>query len=154
MILIVDGDAFPNLLKPILYKAIVNRALQTIVVSNKKIDIGSSKLIEYRVVTQGFNRADDHIVEITQSGDFVVTADIPLAKRVIDKDGHALDHRGTLYTKENIGEYFAMRNLMEEIRDSGEKTKGPAPFTKKDVGAFANGLYKFLDSYYKSSLPK
>ncbi len=74
----------------------------------------------------------------------VVTADIPLADRVIFKNAHAIDHRGELYSVDNIKQYLAMRNLMSEIRDSGEVTKGPAPFSKKDAESFANQLNSFL----------
>ncbi len=151
MKILLDGDAFPNLLKPIILKAINKRAIQTIVVANKKISVGESEFVEYIIVTQGIDGADNHIVELAESGDFIITADIPLADRVIAKNAHALDHRGELYTKDTIKERLAMRNLLAEIRESGEKVKGPAPFTKKDAEAFANGLYTFLDRACKAS---
>lgn len=146
MKLYVDGDAFPNLLKPILFRAINKRELETIVIANKKIDIGKSKHITYMVVEQGADEADNKIVELLEEGDLVITADIPLADRVITKNAHAIDHRGELYTEDNIKQYLAMRNLMQEIRDSGEVTKGPPAFTSKDAGEFANQLNKFLQS--------
>lgn len=152
MKLYVDGDAFPNLLKPIIYKAITRTGLYTIVIANKKIDIGKSDLISYTVVSQGLDEADDKIVEYVQENDLVITADIPLASRVIDKNAHAIDHRGELFTKDNIKEYLAMRNLMQEIRDSGEITKGPAPFSAKDSQKFANQLNAFLQKYRKKDL--
>jgi uncharacterized protein YaiI (UPF0178 family) len=149
MKLFIDGDAFPNLLKPIIYRAILRAKLDTIVIANKKIDIGKSELIEYRIVSEGMNEADNKIVEEVCSNDLVITADIPLAARVLEKDAHAIDHRGELYTKDNIKEYLAIRNLMQEIRDSGEITKGPAPFSEKDSQKFANQLNKFLQKYIK-----
>lgn len=84
-----------------------------------------------------------------QQGDLVVTADIPLADRTINKNAHAIDHRGQTYTKDNIKEYLAIRNLMESIRESGEITKGPKPFSQKDVQYFANSLNSFLQSIKK-----
>jgi len=140
--LLIDGDAFPNLLKPIILKAINKRAIESIVVSNKKIHIGESEHIRYEIVSEGIDGADNRIVELIKEGDLVITADIPLADKSISKNALALDHRGELYTRDNIKSYLAMRNLMAEIRDSGEITKGPKPFGKKDVEAFANGLYK------------
>lgn len=145
MKLIIDGDALPNALKPILTRAIERLSLQTLVVANKKICVGESRFIEYLVVEQGIDEADNHIVTLTEPNDLVITADIPLADRVISKNAHALDHRGELYTKENIKQYLAIRNLMQQIRDSGEITKGPAPFSKKDAHYFANSLNSFLD---------
>lgn len=142
----VDGDAFPNLLKPIVFRAIERLNLKTFVISNKKINIGKSKNIEYLVVELGADKADDMIVELLNKNDLVITADIPLANRVIEKKAHAIDHRGELYTEDNIKHYLAMRNLMQEIRDSGEMTKGPAPFGQKDAASFASQLNKFFQA--------
>lgn len=145
----VDGDAFPNLLKPILLKQIERLKIQTVVVANKKINIGKSNLVEYLIVDSGADEADHKIVEMLEEGDLVITADIPLADRVIFKDAHAIDHRGELYSVDNIKQYLAMRNLMEKIRESGEITKGPKPFSSKDAELFANQLNSFLTKHTK-----
>jgi uncharacterized protein YaiI (UPF0178 family) len=144
MRLFIDGDALPNLLKPILLKQIERLGLETVVISNKKIRVGHSKFISYMIVESGMDEADHKIVEMVKEGDLVITADIPLADRVIAKDAHAIDHRGELYSKENIKHYLAMRNLMEEIRSTGEITGGPKPFGTKDAQAFANQFNAFL----------
>ena len=143
----VDGDAFPNLLKPILFRSIERLGLETFVVANKKIDIGKSKHIIYMIVDAGADEADHKIVEMVEEGDLVITADIPLADRVISKDAHAIDHRGELYSVDNIKQYLAMRNLMDKIRESGEITKGPKPFGQKDAHEFANQLNTFLTKH-------
>jgi hypothetical protein len=142
--LYVDGDAFPNLLKPILLRAIERLKISTVVVSNKRITLGHSALVEYVIVGEGADEADHRIVEMVEAEDLVITADIPLADRVIAKKAHAIDHRGERFSVDNIKQYLAMRNLMEEIRDSGVMTKGPAPFGAKDAHAFANSLHAFL----------
>lgn len=140
----VDGDAFPNALKPILLKQIERLKISTIVIANKKINIGKSNLIEYLIVDQGADEADHKILEMINKGDLVITADIPLADKVISKKGHAIDHRGELYSVDNIKQYLAIRNLMEKIRESGETTGGPKPFSKKDAESFANQINAFL----------
>ena len=145
--LYIDGDAFPNLLKPIVFRTIERLKITTFVIANKKIDIGKSSLIKYIVVDQGADEADHHIVEMVQEGDLVITADIPLADRVIAKNAHAIDHRGELFSVDNIKQYLAMRNLMEKIRESGEMTKGPKPFGSKDAHEFANQLHSFLTKH-------
>ena len=150
MKLFIDGDAFPNLLKPIVLRAIEKQKIDTIVIANKKINIGVSKHIEYIIVNQGADEADDKIVEMLNINDLVITADIPLANRVIEKNAHAIDHRGAMYTQDNIKQYLAIRNLMQDIRDSGEITKGPAPFNQKDSQQFANSLNNFLKKYNKN----
>ncbi len=150
MRLFIDGDAFPNLLKPIVLRSIQRLQIPTTVIANKRVSIGQADEIEYVVVDQGADVADHEIVERCQSGDLVITADIPLADRVIAKGAHAIDHRGELYTTENIKQYLAIRNLMESIRESGEMTKGPKAFGSKDAHAFANQFNAFLAKHYRS----
>jgi len=150
MTLFIDGDAFPNLLKPIVLRSIERLKLATKVIANKKITIGNSKHIDYIIVAQGADEADHHIVELCEKGDLVITADIPLADRIISKDAHAIDHRGELYSVDNIKQYLALRNLMESIRESGEMTKGPKAFGVKDAHAFANQFNAFLSKYIKA----
>ena len=146
----VDADAFPNLLKPILFRSIQRLSITTYVVSNKKVDIGKSDLIHYIIVEAGADEADHKIVEMAQEGDLVITADIPLADRIITKNAHAIDHRGELYSVDNVKQYLAMRDLMEKIRESGEVTRGPKPFGTKDAHEFANQLNSFLAKYFKN----
>ena len=76
--------------------------------------------------------------------DLVITADIPLAALVIEKGGHALNPRGEFYTTENIRERLAMRNFMDELRNTGVNTGGPAVLSLSDRQAFANQLDRFL----------
>ena len=151
MKLYIDGDALPNLLKSILLRAIEKNKLETYVVSNKKISIGKSisNSIQYIIVEAGADKADEKIVEMLAANDLVITADIPLADKSISKNALAIDYRGETYTKDNIKEYLAMRNLMESIRESGEVTKGPKPFSSKDAEYFANSLNKILQNYLK-----
>ena len=147
MRLFIDGDAFPKLLKPITLKAIERLGLETHVVANKRVTIGNSKHVSYKIVDAGADEADHEIVEMLEAGDLVITADIPLADRVISKDAHAIDHRGALYTVENIKQYLTMRNFMQEMRDAGEMTGGPKPFVTKDAAHFANALNAFLQKH-------
>ncbi|HPQ45130.1 MAG TPA: YaiI/YqxD family protein [Syntrophales bacterium] len=144
MTLYIDGDAFPNQLKPVVFRAIKRLSIPTFVISNKPVTIGKSKHIAYIIVGPGTDETDDRIVEMVEAGDLIITADIPLADRVITKKAYAIDHRGKLFSVDNIKHHLAMRNLMQEIRDSGENTKGAAPFNRKDVYEFANQLNRFL----------
>jgi len=147
MKLYIDEDALPNILTPILLRAIDKQQIKTYVVSNKKVSIGNSNYITYIIVDAGADEADNHIVELLEIDDLVITADIPLADRTITKNAHAIDHRGELYTKDNIKQYLAIRDLMQSIRDSGEVTKGPKPFGQKDAQSFANQFNKFLQKF-------
>jgi uncharacterized protein YaiI (UPF0178 family) len=95
-------------------------------------------------VPAGFDIADHTIAQHVRAGDLVVTADIPLAAQVIAKGGQALNPRGTWYTRENIHEHLTMRHVMDELRQSGVHTGGPAPFSQRDRQAFANHLHRVL----------
>ena len=88
--------------------------------------------------------ADNYIVEHVAPRDLVITADIPLAAAVIERGAVALNPRGTLYTAENIKEYLSMRDLMDELRSTGQVSGGPAAMSKSDVQAFANRLDAYL----------
>ena len=88
--------------------------------------------------------ADNEIVRRVNSGDLVITGDIPLAAEVIDKGGFALNHRGEMYTANNIRETLNMRDFMDTLRSSGIQTGGPAALSQSDRQAFANQLDKFI----------
>jgi uncharacterized protein YaiI (UPF0178 family) len=115
-----------------------------ILVANKILQIPPSHYIRTMRVGAGFDVADNKIVREMESGDLVITADIPLAAAVIGRGGHALNPRGEFYSKENIEERLTMRNFMDELRETGVNTGGPATLSQKDRQAFANGLDRFL----------
>jgi uncharacterized protein len=140
----IDADACPLVIKEILFRAAERLSLTLTLVANKTLRVPASAYIRTIQVAAGFDAADDKIVELTQVGDLVITADIPLAADVIQKGGHALNPRGHFYTRDNIQEYLSMRSFMEELRSNGVETSGPASFNHADRQAFANQLDRFL----------
>ena len=142
-----DADALPGPIKEILCRAAVRLRLQLTLVANKVLQIPPSPFIAAIRVGQGFDVVDAAIVKLVSPGDLVVTADIPLAALVIEKDAHALNPRGELYTKDNIQGRLAMRNLLYELRSGGVTTGGPPPFHNRDKEAFANQLDIFLTKH-------
>ena len=149
MTLFIDGDAFVRLIQPIVSKAIERHHIKTYLVSNKKLSLEPEKFVTFVLVSQGIDSADKWIVEHLQEGDLVITSDIPLANEVVKRGAYALNQRGTLYTEENVQQHLAMRDLMQNIRDMGEVTKGPKPYGPKDRAAFANALSAFLQKRLK-----
>ena len=145
----VDADACPNVIKEILFRAAERVQIPLILVANKILQIPPSRYIRAMRVGAGFDVADNTIVREMESGDLVITADIPLAAAVIGRGGHALNPRGEYYSKENIEERLAMRNFMDELRKTGVNTGGPAALSQKDRQAFANGLDRFLARHYR-----
>ena len=144
MKILVDADAFPNALKEILMRAVLKRKITTIFVANKNIFIPNVPYVSMQVVEQGPDEADHRIAQLCEPTDIVITADIPLADRIVTIGAVALDPRGTIYDENNIKHLLAMRNLMEELRNSGEITGGPAAIGAKTVREFADGLNKLL----------
>ncbi|GGN25948.1 MULTISPECIES: YaiI/YqxD family protein [Marinomonas] len=140
----VDADACPNVIKTILFRAAERVQIPCILVANQAIAVPPSKWIERRVVSSGFDVADNYIVDNIDAQDLVITADIPLASEVIEKGALAINPRGELYTKENIKQRLGMRDFMEQMRSSGVQTGGPATFSQQDRMAFANTLDKLL----------
>ena len=139
-----DADALPNPIKEILFRAAQRLGLRLTLVANKTLYVPDTELITSMRVGKGFDVADEAIVDMVRAGDLVITADIPLAAQVIDRDAHALNPRGELYTRDNIKGRLAMRDLLAELRDSGVQTGGPPPLSNRDREAFANQLDIFL----------
>ncbi len=142
----VDADGFPSAVKGLLIRAAIRLHVPLVFVANKKLKFESSAsvIISSIIVPEGPDIADDRIVELAQPGDLVITADIPLADRVVAKGAFALDYRGKLYTEDNIKDRLALRDLLYELRDGGMVTGGPSMFSKKDCHAFVNQLDSFL----------
>ncbi len=140
----VDADGFPNAAKDIVIRAALRLQVPLVFVANKKVRYEPSDVISSVLVPEGPDLADDRIVELAEPGDLVITADIPLADRVVARGAFALNPRGKLYTEDNIKDRLALRDLMNELRDGGMMTGGPSGFGKKDCQAFANQLDSFL----------
>ena len=144
MKIFIDADAFPNVIRDILIKASQRLNLSLIFVANKPLRLEKLSNLSLILVQEGPDVADDRIAESVRPGDLVITADIPLADRVVAKKAFAMNPRGMLYTEHNIKDRLAMRDLLGELRDNGMITGGPAVFCKKDRQAFANQLDSFL----------
>jgi uncharacterized protein YaiI (UPF0178 family) len=140
----VDGDACPAAIKEILFRAAERAQVHVTLVANQWLRTPPSRFIRALQVQGGYDVADSAIVERLQASDLVVTQDIPLAARVIEKGGIAVNPRGERYTPDNIAERLSMRNFMEELRGAGVQTGGPATFHARDRQAFANQLDRWL----------
>jgi hypothetical protein len=151
MRILVDADAFPNALKEVLLRSVKKHQIPTTFIANKPIGVPNISFIQMHIVPQGVDEADHFIALECQEGDLVITADIPLADRVIAKEALALDPRGTIYDKENIKSILAMRNLMQELRDSGQITGGPSGINAKTIRNFADSLQKLLNKLHNKS---
>lgn len=140
----VDADACPVVIREILFRAAQRTGVSLTLVANQPIRVPRSENIQMVQVSAGYDVADSEIVKRVESGDLVVTADIPLADEVIQKNGLALSPRGELFTEANIRSKLNMRDFMDTLRASGIDTGGPPALGQADRKSFANHLDRLL----------
>ncbi len=141
----IDADAAPRDVKEIVYRAARRLKLETALVANSRLLAPLDHPFVTTVQVQGGpDVADRHIAEHASPGDVAVTADIPLAARLVEKGVTVIDPRGQEYTEDNVGERLAVRDFMDSLRGAGVETGGPRPYTPKDRQAFAAALDRVL----------
>lgn len=139
----VDADACP--VKQEIYKVAERHGWTVQVVANDIIGLPVHPLVQRVVVDGGFDAADDWIAERAGPGDVVVTADIPLAARCVKAGAAVLAHNGKGFSDRSIGMALASRNLMAELREAGQVTGGPKPFSPRDRSAFLAALHETIE---------
>lgn len=149
----VDADACPAAIKEILFRTAKRLKVETVLVANGGMRVPESPFIRLLTVPHGADEADHRIIELMKPGDLVVTGDIPLASRAVEKGGISIGTRGQLYDEASVHGRLATRNLMEQLRSSGVETGGPRPLDQKDVQAFANQLDRVLTRLSKARKP-
>jgi len=120
----VDADAVPNLIRDMLYKAARRTGTELTLVANQYIQTPRDANITSIQVPQGFDVADNEIVQRVKTNDLVITGDIPLA-----------------------GQKLNLRDFMDSMRSSGVQTGGPPPMNAGDRQQFANHLDRYLTKY-------
>jgi uncharacterized protein YaiI (UPF0178 family) len=146
----IDADACP--VKDEVYRVARRYGLRVAVVANATMRVPADPLIEM-VACPGFGTADDWIAERAGAGDLVVTADIPLAARCLEAGARVLDPRGRPFTESDIGSALALRDLLGELRQSGESMGGPAPMTPRDRSRFLSKLDEALNALLRAHPP-
>jgi uncharacterized protein YaiI (UPF0178 family) len=140
----VDADACP--VKQEVYRVASRYQLDVTLVANSWMRVPNERWIELEVVADGFDAADDWIVEHVQPNDIVVTADILLASRCVKQGARVMGPNGKPFTEDNIGQTVAVRDLLSELRGAGEITGGPPPLNKRDRSRFLEQLDNVIQS--------
>ncbi|MFU8804804.1 MAG: YaiI/YqxD family protein [Bradymonadaceae bacterium] len=146
----VDADALPRPVKEILVKASVKRGVDVVLVANQWMPKPRSARVEVVTVSAGADIADDYIAENCEAGDLVITADVPLAARVVEKDAMVITPYGKILDEENVREHLSIRDFSADLRDAGVDTGGPPPYGQQQRQAFANALDRWLTQNQKS----
>jgi uncharacterized protein len=140
----VDADACP--VKHEVYRVANRYGLGVTLVANSWMRVPHERWLALKVVEDGFDAADNWIVEHVHPDDVVITADIPLAGRCLKKGARVLGPTGKPFTGDNIGQAVATRDLLSELRGAGEITGGPPPLKSSDRSRFLQQLDEAIQS--------
>lgn len=140
----VDADGCP--VKEEVCRVAKRHGLNVRLVANAWMRTPDDAQVELVVVGQGFDEADDWIVERVTEHDIVVTADIPLAARCLEKRASVLGPKGNIFTEASIGGALANREFLSQMREHGMMTGGPAPFDKRARSQFLQSLDQLIQA--------
>jgi uncharacterized protein len=126
--------------KPEIYRVAQRTGVHVTIVAGSWMRIPGTPNLSLQIVDQGFDAADDWIVAHTEPNDIVITADIPLAARCLERGAYVLGPTGRPFTESNIGDAMATRNLLSEMRGAGLDSGGPPPFDARDRSRFLQAL--------------
>jgi len=112
--------------------------------------IPPDRLFELVIVNEDADAADDWIVEHVKQDDIAVSADIPLAARCLEKGARVLDPKGRIFTEDSIGGALANREFTAYLRDTGNITRGPAPFEKRDRSRFLQQIDNLIQAAFRA----
>lgn len=146
----VDADACPLPIREIIIRTSLRLELEVVFVANQSIRVPKSDLLRVITVREGADIADHTIVAEMQPDDVVITSDIPLAARVVEKNGIAIGSRGEVFDANSVQSRLASRNVMEHLRSAGVETNGPRPLSQKDVQNFSNSLDRTMTRLLKA----
>jgi uncharacterized protein YaiI (UPF0178 family) len=147
----IDADACP--VKEEVYRVARRYGLEVTLVANSYMRVPGDDRVRLQVVEEGPDAADDWIVDAVEPDDIVITGDIPLAARCLDRGARVLGHKGRPFTAENVGEALASRHLLTQLRDQGIMMGGPPPFAKKDRSLFLQKLDEMVQAIRRSASP-
>lgn len=146
----IDADAAPRDVKEIVYRFAKRLDLEAILVANQRLSLPlDNPRVSAVRVEGGPDVADRYIAEQAEKGDLAVTADIPLAAILVEKEVLVLDPRGELFTEENVRERLSVRDFMDSLRGTGIETGGPRSFGAREKQAFAAALDRVLTAALK-----
>ena len=146
----VDADACPAVIKELIFRASRRLDIPVYLIANRNMHVPMSSRIRLIQVGNEPDAADHYITAHVESNDLVITADIPLAAAVVDKQALAINPRGEVYTDDNVKDRLAMRNLMQELRSGGLMQGGPAQLDDADRQKFAAALDRSLTKLLKN----
>jgi hypothetical protein len=148
MKILVDADSCPRAARDLVLRRAKKMGLHIIFAANRIIP--ESDGVQMEVCPNTYNSADDRIVELAEKGDLVITRDIPLAKRLVEKELFVIDDRGRVFTANNINELLSLRNFAVGLADNGLEIERIANYGKKELKLFADSFDRTLHFLMKT----
>jgi uncharacterized protein YaiI (UPF0178 family) len=145
----IDADACA--VKEEIYRVALRYDLHVFVVANSVLRVPAGDWVQAVLPPEGFGSVDDWIAEHAETGDIVVTADIPLAERCLRKGARVIGPKGHAFTEDSIGEAMATRALMDELRQMGTVTGGPSPMARQDRSRFLSRLDETINAIRRAT---
>lgn len=133
----IDADSCPVRVREVILKGALKGRYRSLFVANREIPIKKSENTQMITCSTDDQSADNYIVDHCQTGNLVITRDIPLAARLVEAGVNVVNDRGTEYTKENVGERLSIRDFMEEARMNNLVHEKHSSFSARDLHAFA-----------------
>jgi len=150
----IDGDACPNPIKQIIFKAVQKRAIPAFFVANRFIDLPHSVYIKRIIVPQGPDKSDEYILSTLSPGDLIVSADIIFADLALSQGALVLNPNGILYTPNSIKEALSIRNFHHSLREFGLQSFQAPPLGAKEIQRFSSHFDRILNQLQHTQTPK
>jgi uncharacterized protein YaiI (UPF0178 family) len=144
MKILVDADSCPKPARGLTLRTAIRRNIPAIFAANRPIPGVKGPGITMEVCPRGENSADNRIVELAENGDLAISRDIPLAKRLLEKNIAVIDDRGRVFSRENIGELLSLRDFMVGLAENGMGTERAGNYGKRELKTFADSLDRQL----------
>ncbi|GAA4074750.1 YaiI/YqxD family protein [Amphibacillus indicireducens] len=144
MIIYVDGDACPVTNEII---SIANQRLIKVIVLKSYSHYSYRQhlgFVEEIYLDSESEAVDYKLISLVKANDLVITQDYGLASLALQKKCQVIHPRGFIFTERNIDRLLASRYQNAQIRKSGGRTKGPAPFTEKSRQQFVDTFTELI----------
>jgi uncharacterized protein YaiI (UPF0178 family) len=144
MTIFVDADSCPKPARELVVRTTKRKPLTAVFAANRPLPLEDAPGIVMEVCPPGEGSADNRIVELARQGDLVITRDVPLASRLVEKAILVIDDRGRVFTPDNIREYLSLRDFMVGLAETGLGMERIASYGKRELKSFADSLDREL----------
>jgi uncharacterized protein YaiI (UPF0178 family) len=144
MTIFVDADSCPKPARELLIRTAKRKPVRAVFAANRPLPLETGTEIVMEVCPPGEGSADNRIVELARQGDLVITRDVPLASRLVEKAVRVIDDRGRVFTRDNIREFLSLRDFMVGLAESGLGMERTASYGRKELKSFADALDREL----------